>query len=51
MIGAGVRAPRENALLMERIVNVLVETCPGIRFCFNSSPESTIDTLRRWVTP
>src|SRR5438270_6771031 len=51
MVGAGVRVPRENALLMERIINVLAETCPGVRFCFNSSPESTIETLRRWVTP
>jgi hypothetical protein len=51
MIGAGVRVPRDNALLMERIINVLNETCPGVRFCFNSSPESTIDSLRRWVTP
>jgi hypothetical protein len=26
---------------------VLVEIAPGIRFCFNTSPETTIDALRR----
>ncbi|MEU6643996.1 hypothetical protein ABZ863_15790 [Saccharomonospora sp. NPDC046836] len=51
MIGAGVRMAAEHTLLFERLVNVLTETQPGIRFCFNTSPESTIDALRRWVRP
>ncbi|RZS34849.1 hypothetical protein EV193_108199 [Herbihabitans rhizosphaerae] len=51
MIGGGVRMFPEHTLLFERLVNVLVEAAPGIRFCFNSSPETTIDALRRWVTP
>lgn len=48
MIGAGVRMPAEHTELFERVINVLVELAPGIRFCFNTSPESTIDALRRW---
>jgi hypothetical protein len=47
MVGAGVRMAPEHTLLFERLVNVLVEAVPGIRFCFNTSPESTVDALRR----
>jgi hypothetical protein len=47
MIGAGVRMAPEHTLLFERLVNVLVELQPTIRFCFNTSPETTIDALRR----
>ncbi len=51
MIGAGVRADTSYTLLFERIVNVVAVAAPGIRFCFNTAPENTVDTLRRWVTP
>ncbi|MEV4758881.1 hypothetical protein AB0J86_27815 [Micromonospora sp. NPDC049559] len=51
MIGGGVRMAPEHTLLFERLVNVLVATSPGIRFCFNTSPETTIDAIRRWVEP
>ncbi|WP_309115469.1 hypothetical protein [Saccharothrix sp.] len=51
MIGAGVRMAAEHTLLFERLVNVLTEVSPGIRFCFNTSPETTVDALRRWVEP
>lgn len=49
MIGGGIRMLPEHTLLFERIVNVLNETCPGIVFCFNTSPETTVDALRRWA--
>ncbi|MFF5110982.1 hypothetical protein [Streptosporangium sp. NPDC000509] len=49
MIGAGVRMAPEHTPLFERLINVLVETTPGIRFCFNTSPETTVDALRRWA--
>lgn len=51
MIGAGVRMAPEHTLLFERLVNVVTEIVPGIRLCFNTSPETTIDALRRWVRP
>ncbi|WP_433491943.1 hypothetical protein [Nocardia grenadensis] len=51
MIGAGVRMAAEHTLLFEHLVNVIVELVPGIRLCFNTSPETTIDALRRWVAP
>ncbi|MBC2907458.1 hypothetical protein [Streptomyces cupreus] len=49
MIGGGVRMLPENTLLFERLINVLTEAAPGIRLCFNSSPEDTVEALRRWV--
>jgi hypothetical protein len=51
MIGAGVRMAPEHTLLFERLINVLVAATPGIRFCFNTSPETTIDAIRRWTEP
>lgn len=49
MIGGGVRMLPEHTLLFERLVNVLTEEAPGIRLCFNTSPEDTVEALRRWV--
>jgi hypothetical protein len=49
MIGAGVRLAPEHTLLFERLVNVVSELAPGVAFCFNTSPEDTVDALRRWV--
>lgn len=51
MIGAGVRMAPEHTVLFERLINVTGDLVPGIRFCFNTSPENTIDALRRWVQP
>ncbi|MFG3524136.1 hypothetical protein ACGF5S_28040 [Nocardia nova] len=47
MVGGAVRAIPEHTLLFERVVNLLAEVAPGIRFCFNTSPETTLDALRR----
>ncbi|TDD20454.1 hypothetical protein [Nonomuraea diastatica] len=49
MIGAGLRALPEHTVLFERLINLLVTAEPGIRFCFNTSPETTIDAIRRWT--
>ncbi|GGK48266.1 hypothetical protein [Streptomyces flaveus] len=49
MIGGGVRMLPENTLLFERLVNVLTEAAPGIRLCFNTTPEDTVEALRRWI--
>ncbi|WP_104062444.1 hypothetical protein [Arthrobacter sp. 4R501] len=51
MIGAGVRMAEEHTLLFERVVNLLSELVPGIVFCFNTSPEATINALRRRARP
>ncbi|GCB51686.1 hypothetical protein SNL152K_9042 [Streptomyces sp. NL15-2K] len=49
MIGGAIRMAPENTLLFERLVNVLTETAPGIRLCFNTAPENTVEALRRWI--
>ncbi|MFI6603228.1 hypothetical protein ACIBHX_43895 [Nonomuraea sp. NPDC050536] len=49
MIGGGVRMAPEHTLLFERLINALISTTPGIRCCFNTSPETTIDAVRRWL--
>ena len=51
MIGGGIRMMPEHTELFERIVNVLHESSPEIRFCFNTAPDNTVDALRRWITP
>ncbi|WP_040814910.1 hypothetical protein [Nocardia concava] len=51
MIGGAIRAFPDQTLLFERIINVLTEIAPGIRFCFNTSPETTLDALRRVSAP
>ncbi|MFE3456784.1 hypothetical protein ACFXKD_04505 [Nocardiopsis aegyptia] len=51
MIGAGLRMVAEHTVLFERAVNLLNELSPGIVFCFNTSPDTTIDALRRWARP
>ncbi|WP_067836908.1 hypothetical protein [Nocardia lijiangensis] len=51
VIGGGVRMLPEQTLLFERVVNVLTAAAPGIRLCFNTSPETTVDALLRWVQP
>ncbi|GAB0107482.1 hypothetical protein JMUB6875_64760 [Nocardia sp. JMUB6875] len=51
MIGGAIRALPDQTLLFERIINVLTEAAPGIRFCFNTSPETTLDALRRARVP
>ncbi|WAZ26162.1 hypothetical protein STRCI_007713 [Streptomyces cinnabarinus] len=49
MIGGGVRMLPEHTLLFERLINVLTEAAPGIRLCFNTSPEDTVEALGRWI--
>ena len=51
MIGGGIRMLPDYTELFERIVNVCNAASPGISFCFNTSPETTLDALRRHVKP
>jgi hypothetical protein len=49
VIGGGIRLLPENTVLFERIVNVLIDLQPGIRLSFNTSPENSLEALRRWL--
>lgn len=46
-IGAGLRTSHAYTEIFERVVNSLVACQPGVRFCFNDSPETTLDAVRR----
>src|SRR5687767_7206329 len=51
MIGGGIRMVPEYTELFERVINACNAESPGITFCFNSSPETSLDALRRHVQP
>jgi hypothetical protein len=51
MIGGGIRLVPEYTELFERVINTCSAESPGISFCFNTSPETTLDALRRHVQP
>ncbi|RJQ82024.1 hypothetical protein D5S17_03645 [Pseudonocardiaceae bacterium YIM PH 21723] len=50
MIGGGLRLWPEQTPLFERLVNLIIQEVPGVTLCFNTSPETTVDALRRWVS-
>jgi DNA-binding LacI/PurR family transcriptional regulator len=51
LIGAGVRKPPVYFALFEKLVNVVHESAPKARICFNTSPDDTVEAVLRWVTP
>lgn len=48
-IGSGLRTSHEYTEIFERAVNAVAELQPGSRFCFNDSPESTLQAVRRGI--
>jgi hypothetical protein len=46
-IGSGLRTSHEYTLVFERVVNTVVALQPGIPLCFNDSPQTTFDAVRR----
>jgi hypothetical protein len=49
LIGAGVRANPGNFMLFEKLINVVHEHAPQARICFNTSPNDTVDAIKRWL--
>lgn len=49
MIGAGVRTDPAHHLLFERLVNLVHTAAPTAKLCFNSSPDSTLAAIQRWL--
>ena len=49
MVGAGIRIIPDYTELFERIINVCSNEAPGITFCFNTSPDTTLDALERHI--
>jgi len=49
LIGAGIRTVPPLFLLFEKLVNVVHESAPHSRICFNTLPEDTAVSVQRWV--
>ena len=49
MIGAGVRTDPAQFLLFERLLNLVHAAAPAAKLCFNTSPDSTLAAIRRWL--
>lgn len=49
LVGAGIRTIAPMFSLFEKLVNVVHERAPGAKICFNTVPEDTADSVRRWV--
>ena len=46
-IGSGLRTSHEYTEVFERVIGVVVTLQPRVRLCFNDSPESTLEAIRR----
>lgn len=46
-VGAGVRTSTEFTATFERVINMVNALQPGTLFCFNDSPETTLEAIRR----
>jgi hypothetical protein len=49
VIGAGVRLPPKNLLLLEVLVNAVIKAGPGTAIAFNTRPEDSVDAAARWL--
>lgn len=48
-IGSGLRTSHEYTVVFERAVNAVCAAQPGVRLCFNDSPETTLEAVRRAI--
>lgn len=46
-IGSGLRTSHDYTAVFERVVNTVARHCPGVPQCFNDSPETTLEAVRR----
>jgi len=49
VFGYGVRGVKELSPLFEDLVNAVVEKAPGAKLMFNTSPEDSVEHIKRWV--
>ncbi|HEY2052069.1 MAG TPA: hypothetical protein VGH03_22230 [Caulobacteraceae bacterium] len=50
VVGAGVRLPPRNLLLLETVVNAVHKAAPGTPIAFNTTPQDSADAAARWVS-
>jgi hypothetical protein len=51
VIGAGLRKPPENLLLLEQVLNLVHALAPDAKICFNTTPADTLEAVQRWTKP
>lgn len=49
LIGAGIRTIPPLFALFERLINVVHAKAPQAKICFNTAPEDTAESVRRWL--
>jgi hypothetical protein len=49
VIGAGVRLPPRNLLLLEVLINAARNAAPGAAIAFNTRPEDSAEAAARWL--
>jgi hypothetical protein len=49
VIGAGVRLPPKNLLLLEAIINAVHKIAPNTSIAFNTVPDDSADAAARWL--
>jgi hypothetical protein len=49
LIGAGIRTVPPLFFLFEKLVNLIHESAPHAKICFNSAPDDTAVSVQRWV--
>ena len=49
VVGAGVRLPPRNLLLLETVINAIAAAAPGVPIAFNSVPQDSAAAAARWL--
>jgi nucleotide-binding universal stress UspA family protein len=49
LVGAGIRTIPTLFLLFEKLVNAIHAHAPHAKLCFNTHPQDTAESVRRWV--
>lgn len=49
VIGAGIRIPPSNFILLEKILNAVHENATNSKIIFNTSPIDTFESIKRWL--
>jgi hypothetical protein len=49
LIGAGVRTDQEEFILFERLINLVHQSAPDSKICFNTGPTDSVEAVQRWV--
>ena len=49
LIGAGIRTLPEQFSLFENLINLVHQSAPSAKLCFNTNPSDTAEAIQRWV--